>query len=41
LQQVEHGRYEPSHLYGDGHAGKRIADILADAEISIQKRITY
>ncbi len=28
-------------IYGDGHAGKRIADVLATAELSIQKMLTY
>jgi UDP-hydrolysing UDP-N-acetyl-D-glucosamine 2-epimerase len=36
--QVEHGPYEPDYLYGDGNAGKRIADFLAKVEIRIQKQ---
>ena len=41
-RQVEHGPYETAPIYGDGHAGKRIADVLARTEMpSIQKRITY
>jgi UDP-hydrolysing UDP-N-acetyl-D-glucosamine 2-epimerase len=28
-------------LYGDGHAGKRIADVLARAELTVEKRLTY
>jgi UDP-hydrolysing UDP-N-acetyl-D-glucosamine 2-epimerase len=41
-QQLEHGRYDPSHLYGDGDAGERIAEILAaDTPVSVQKRLTY
>ncbi len=28
-------------IYGDGHAGRRIADVLAKAELSIQKILTY
>jgi UDP-hydrolysing UDP-N-acetyl-D-glucosamine 2-epimerase len=39
--QLAHGRYERSPLFGDGHAGERIADILATAEINIQKRLMY
>ena len=39
--QVEHGPYAPSALFGDGRAGGRIAEILATAEISIQKRLAY
>jgi UDP-hydrolysing UDP-N-acetyl-D-glucosamine 2-epimerase len=40
-QQVEHGCYPPDHLYGDGQAGPRLADVLATARIRLQKRITY
>ncbi len=40
-RQIEHGRYESEPIYGDGHAGQRIADVLSTVEPSIQKRITY
>ena len=40
-QQVTHGRYEMEPIYGDGHAGERIADVLATCEWQLQKRITY
>ena len=40
-EQISHGRFPCSQLYGDGHAGVRIADILATCELSVQKRITY
>ena len=40
-RQIAHGRYERSMLFGDGFAGKRIADVLASAEISIQQRLAY
>ncbi len=39
--QIAHGRYERSALFGDGGAGRRIADILAHASIRVQKRLTY
>ncbi len=39
--QLEHGRYPSEPIYGDGHAGQRIADILATASVRVQKRITY
>ena len=39
--QVEHGRYESEPIYGDGTAGKQIAEILASRELSIRKRMTY
>jgi UDP-N-acetylglucosamine 2-epimerase len=35
------GRSQPDHLYGDGHAGTRIADALATTELQIEKRLTY
>jgi UDP-N-acetylglucosamine 2-epimerase len=40
-RQIAHGRYDAEPIYGDGHAGTRIADVLATIEPSIQKRITY
>ena len=39
--QLAHGKYEGSDLYGDGQASRKIADILASAEIVIQKRLAY
>ena len=36
-KQVAHGRYERNYLYGDGSAGKRIADALVTSEFRIQK----
>ena len=40
-RQVAHGRYAPAHLYGDGQAGMRIAEVLARTTLSVQKRIQY
>lgn len=40
-QQLEHGRFEMDRLYGDGRAGARIANILAEARPQVQKRIAY
>lgn len=39
--QLVNGRYPRSINYGDGTAGPRIARILAEAEIKIQKRLCY
>lgn len=39
--QIDHGRYEPSNLYGEGDAGQRIADILAHEDVTIQKQLHY
>jgi len=45
LQAIEHhlknGRYPSSDLYGDGKAGQRIADILAEQPLNFEKRLTY
>ena len=40
-QQIAHGRYPSDHLYGDGTAGPRMAEILATAPLRVQKRLTY
>jgi UDP-hydrolysing UDP-N-acetyl-D-glucosamine 2-epimerase len=38
---VRRGRPAPDRLYGDGHAGIRIADTLATCELRVEKRLTY
>ncbi len=40
-RQLRNGHYPSDPLYGDGHAGERIAKVLANCPIQIQKRITY
>ena len=40
-RQVGHGPYPCDHLYGDGRAGARIADVLAAAPLHVQKRLYY
>jgi UDP-hydrolysing UDP-N-acetyl-D-glucosamine 2-epimerase len=40
-EKLEHGRYEPSPLYGDGGASKRIADTLSSVRLYSQKRLHY
>ena len=37
-KQIDHGPYRPNYMYGDGHAGEKIAKILKEKEIKIQKR---
>lgn len=40
--QMNHGRYPVEMLYGDGHAGEKISEILATINLPpIQKIITY
>lgn len=38
---LKNGRYPSSDLYGDGKAGRRIADILAEKPLNVDKRLTY
>lgn len=38
-EQIDHSRYPSSTLFGDGMAGKRIAEILATARPTIQKHL--
>lgn len=40
-QQLAHGRYPSDPLYGDGLAGGRIAEILASATLTVQKRLAF
>lgn len=40
-RQVAHGRYQPSHIYGDGHAAERITAVLAEAPLSVYKALSY
>lgn len=39
--QLDHGPYPRSTLFGDGAAGQRIAEVLATADISVQKQLSY
>ena len=39
--QLRNGRYEAAHIYGDGKAGQRIADLLATTPLNIAKQISY
>jgi UDP-N-acetylglucosamine 2-epimerase len=40
-RQLDHGRYAPSTLYGDGHVAERIALALEQLTPYIQKRLAY
>lgn len=40
-RQLDHGRYERDTTYGDGHAGQRIADLLAEVPLKIEKRLAF
>src|SRR5680860_1435575 len=39
--QLEHGPYERDPLFGDGTAGRQIADVLARVRPTVQKRLHY
>jgi len=39
--QVDHGRYAPSTLYGDGKVAARVAEALTTVEPYVQKRLHY
>lgn len=39
--QIEHGRYASSDLYGAGDAGSQIGCLLASEDITIQKQLAY
>jgi UDP-N-acetylglucosamine 2-epimerase len=38
---LANGHFSSDPLYGDGHAGERIANLLIEAPLTIDKRITY
>ena len=40
-RQLAHGRYPADHLYGDGKAGGRIADLLSRVPLQVQKRLVF
>jgi len=40
-KQLEHGRYEPEYIFGEGDAGEKIADVLSTATVNQQKAICY
>ena len=41
IQQIEHGPYESSLLYGDGKAGERIARLLSEVSLTTEKQLAY
>jgi len=40
-KQTGNGRFGQDKLYGDGNAGTRISQVLAEAPLEIEKRLTY
>lgn len=41
ISQIEHGKYEPDFIYGDGKAAEKIVDVLSTFKFDLQKRISY
>ena len=42
ITQIQHGRYEPSSIYGDGNTGRKILEVIKNYEfVSCQKTICY
>ena len=41
LKQIDHKRGNGTGLYGDGHAGEKIAGVLAKVPFKFTKRLTY
>jgi UDP-hydrolysing UDP-N-acetyl-D-glucosamine 2-epimerase len=39
--QLDNGRHQGSTLFGDGTAGEKISEILANKDIPIQKKLSY
>lgn len=40
-KQLQHGKYQSEPIYGDGYAGKKMAEILSSVNVEIQKKIAY
>jgi hypothetical protein len=40
-RHLGNGSYPQDTLYGDGHAGVRIAEVLAAVPLRIEKRLAY
>jgi UDP-N-acetylglucosamine 2-epimerase len=40
-RHLSNGRYKKDLLYGDGNAGDRIAALLTEVPLQIEKRLTY
>ncbi|RAV99925.1 UDP-N-acetylglucosamine 2-epimerase (hydrolyzing) [Pseudochryseolinea flava] len=40
-EQVAHGHYPSENIYGDGNAGERIAALLKDIQLTVDKKLAY
>ena len=41
LSHINNGHYKKDIIYGDGKSGKRIAEYLSKAPLTIRKKLTY
>jgi GDP/UDP-N,N'-diacetylbacillosamine 2-epimerase (hydrolysing) len=39
--QIAHDKYNKNYLYGDGNAGRKIAELLASTRLSFKKKLIY
>ncbi len=40
-RQLAHGPYRTAHIYGNGRAGQKIAEVLAQVPLELNKRLAY
>jgi len=40
-KQISNGKYKSEHIYGDGYAGEKIADVLSKVKLRFHKKIIY
>lgn len=40
-KQLQNGKYPKDEIYGDGYAGRNIAEIISTINLSIEKKISY
>ena len=40
-RQLKHGKYPLSDMFGNGHAGERIVEVLSKCDLNIKKRLHY
>ena len=41
ISRIKSKKFKSEKIYGDGNAGKRIAEILSKAKVNIQKKLNY
>ena len=39
--QIDHGKYSPERIFGDGNAGLKIVNVIENFEFKLQKEMTY